>query len=233
MKEYKLLNLYLVAFVAILMLSNIIAGKLIQIGPIILTAAVFLFPLSYIFGDVLTEVYGYARSRRIIWYGFGANILMSLIFLMAIVLPYPPFWKGQEAFKTVLGLVPRLVLASLVGYWVGSFGNSWILARMKEWMLKWDPQSKHLWMRTIASTIVGEGIDTILFGFIAFIGSMPFVAVLTMIGWQWVMKVGVEVAFTPVTYLVIHATKKAEGMDVVGTETYSPFRWLVRDRKET
>jgi hypothetical protein len=215
-KGFKLYDVFLAAFVTFLILSNIIAVKLIAVGPIVLTAAVFLFPLSYIFGDVLTEVYGYARSRRIIWLGFAANILMVLVFWMTIVLPAPMFWKDQPALVTVLGSVPRIVFASLIAYWVGEFTNSYILARMKEWMIKWDPAHKHLWMRTIGSTIVGEGLDSILFVAIGFFGTMPFSGVLTMIFWQWVFKCTIEIVFTPFTYFIVSKVKKIEGVDVVG-----------------
>ncbi|RDE12176.1 MAG: transporter [Candidatus Thorarchaeota archaeon] len=222
-KGFKLYDVFLAAFVALLLLSNIIAVKLIAVGPIVLTAAVFLFPLSYIFGDVLTEVYGYARSRRMIWLGFAANILMVLAFWLAISLPAPVFWKNQEALVTVLGSVPRIVLASLIAYWVGEFMNSYVLARMKEWMIKWDPNHKHLWMRTIGSTIVGEGLDSILFVIIGFFGTMPFGAVLMMIFWQWVFKCGIEIVFTPLTYKVVATVKKVEGVDTIGAATYSPL----------
>jgi hypothetical protein len=229
MKEYKLRDIYTVAFVVILLLSNIIAGKIIKVGPLVVTGALFLFPLSYIFGDVLTEVYGYARNRRIIWLGFGANVLMALVFLMAVALPHPEFWKGQEHYRAVLGVVPRIVLASLAGYWCGSFVNAWIMARMKAWMVKWDPKHRFLFLRTIASTVCGEGVDSVLFVLVGFLGSMPFGVVLTMVAWQWIGKTAIEAVMTPVTYLVVRATKKAEGMDVVGSDTYSPFRLGVKE----
>jgi len=222
---WKMYDFFLAAFVCVLMVSNIIAGKLIQIGPITLTAAVFIFPLSYIFGDVLTEVYGYAGSRRIIWLGFGTNILMSLLFLMAIVLPYPSYWTNQVGFSTTLGVVPRIVLASIIGYWVGEFCNSFVLAKMKEWMVQWDPNHRHLWMRTISSTIVGEFADTIIFIFLAFVGSFDYRALLTMMLCQYLTKVAIEIVFTPITYLVVGFVKKREGLDIVGTDTYSPFKY--------
>ena len=220
---FKLYDVFLAGFVAILLLSNIIAVKLIQLGPITLTAAVFLFPISYIFGDVLTEVYGYAGSRRIIWMGFAANILMVLVFLMAIVLPFPVFWKGQDAFVATLGSVPRIVLASLIAYWVGEFANSFVLAKMKIWMVKWDPDHKYLWMRTIGSTLVGEGLDSILFVILGFAFSMPWPALFTMIFWQWAFKCGVEIVFTPVTYAVVGKVKAVEGVDTIGARTYNPM----------
>jgi len=220
---YKLYDVFLAAFVALLLLTNIIAVKLIAIGPIVLTAAVFVFPLTYIFGDVLTEVYGYSASRRIIWLGFGSNVLMSLLFWMAIALPYPEFWVHQQAFVTILGSVPRIVVASLLGYWIGEFLNSYVLARMKEWMVSWDPQHKHLWMRTVGSTVVGESADSIVFVLVGFFGTMPFPVLLSMVWWQIVVKIGVEVVFTPITYWIVGHVKRIEGVDVVGANTYNPF----------
>jgi hypothetical protein len=222
-KGFKLYDVFLTAFITFLLLSNIIAVKLIAIGPITLTAAVFLFPLSYIFGDVLTEVYGYAGSRRIIWFGFIANIIMVLVFFFAILLPFPGFWGGQEAFVATLGAVPRIVIASLIAYWVGSFANSFVLARMKEWMIKWDPTHKHLWMRTIGSTIVGEGLDSFLFVVLGFAFTLPWDAVIAMVLWQWVFKCGVEIVLTPVTYIVVNKVKQIEGIDTVGTDSYTPM----------
>jgi len=220
-----LYDLFLAAFVTILLLSNIIAVKLIAVGPIVLTAAVFMFPLSYIFGDVLTEVYGYSGSRRIIWIGFGANILMVLAFLMTIVLPHPVFWKDQPALVSILGAVPRIVLASLIAYWVGEFANSFVLAKMKEWMVRWDPVHTHLWMRTIGSTLVGQAFDSFLFVLIGFSFTMPWTPLFMMVLWQWVFKCGVEVVLTPLTYLVVARVKKAEGIDTVGARTYSPMAY--------
>jgi hypothetical protein len=231
-RTYKLYDFFLAAFVTVLLLSNVIAGKLISVGPLVVAGATFLFPFSYIFGDVLTEVYGYARTRRIIWFGFGANVFMVLIFMLTIAMPYPPFFKGQDAYKAVLGIVPRIVLASLIGYWIGEFVNSFIMAKLKVAMQGWDPEHKHLWMRTISSTIVGEGLDTFLFIVIAFLGVFPTKAVFAMVLWQWLIKVGVEVVFTPLTYVIVNAVKRAEGVEVYDAETYNPFKWKF-ERDET
>lgn len=221
---FKLYGVFLAAFITLLLLSNIIAVKLIAVGPIVLTAAVFLFPFSYIFGDVLTEVYGYSGSRKIIWLGFAANLLMVLVFWMTIVLPSPSFWKGQEALVVTLGSVPRIVFASLFAYWVGEFTNSFTLAKMKVWMIKWDPEHKHLWMRTIGSTVLGEGIDSILFVMVGFLGTMPIESVVSMILWQWVFKCSVEILFTPITYVIVRGVKRIEGIDTVGARTYNPLK---------
>ena len=207
-------------FLTSLLISNIIAGKLIQVAGIVLPAAVILFPITYILGDVFTEVYGFRRTRIIIWLGFAANLLMSLLFLATIALPYPQFFKDQAAFATVLGMTPRIVLASLVGYWAGEFGNSIVLSMMKKTM-----GGKYLWMRTIGSTIVGEGLDTVLFIGIAFWGGMPTSVLLQMMLAQYLFKVLYEALFTPLTYFVVARVKKLEGIDVYDHGVvYNPFR---------
>ncbi len=207
-------------FLTSLLISNIIAGKLIQVAGIVLPAAVILFPITYILGDVFTEVYGFRRTRIIIWLGFAANLLMSLLFLATIALPYPQFFKDQAAFATVLGMTPRIVLASLVGYWAGEFGNSIVLSMMKK-----TTGGKYLWMRTIGSTIVGEGLDTVLFIGIAFWGAMPTSVLLQMMLAQYLFKVLYEALFTPLTYFVVARVKKLEGVDVYDHGVvYNPFR---------
>jgi hypothetical protein len=221
----KLYAVYLALFVTCLLASNVVAVKLIVLGPIVLTAAVFLFPVTYIFGDVLTEVYGYEGSRRIIWLGMGANVVMVLAFLMAIVLPPASFWDGQAALVRILGQVPRIVIASMIGYWAGEFANSFVLAKLKVLMQRWDPAGRFLFVRTISSTVVGEGVDSLLFVVAAFLFTMPLSAVFAMVLWQWVFKVAVEVVMTPVTYLVVNATKRVEGLDVVGARSWSPMKW--------
>src|SRR3989338_6312072 len=152
-------------FVATIIISNTVATKLFSLGPLIFTGGVLIFPITYIFGDILTEVYGYARSRKIIWTGFIALIFMSLVYWIVGLLPPAPTWPNQEAYVAILGLVPRIVFASIIGYWTGSFANSFVLAKMK--LLT---KGKHLWTRTIGSTVVGEGVDSILFVSIAFYG---------------------------------------------------------------
>jgi uncharacterized integral membrane protein (TIGR00697 family) len=210
-------------FVVLLLLANIIAGKLADFHGYTLPAAVVLFPLTYIFGDVLTEVYGFQKARLIIWLGFAANLLMVVVFMLTIALPYPEFWKGQTAYATVLGLTPRLVAASLLAYLAGEFVNSVVLSRLKV-----RTQGRRLWLRTIGSTVVGEGIDTVLFIGIAFGGTLSL-QVLGMMMWaQYVWKVTYEVAVTPLTYLVVRWVKRREQVDVYDTKIkYNPFLWEV------
>jgi hypothetical protein len=208
-----------IAFVALLMISNTVAVKLIGIGPFVFTGAIFIFPLTYIFGDILTEVYGYRATRKIIWSAFVALILMSLAHLFVQWLPAASFWGGQEAYATILGFVPRIVAGSIIAFFVGEFCNSFVLSRMKVWM-----NGKHLWMRTIGSTIVGEGVDTIVFVLVAFYGTLPLAALFTVIWSGYLFKVGYEVIATPITYAIIGWLKRAEGVDVYDRGIdYNPF----------
>lgn len=207
-------------FVTSLLISNIIASKLMQIGGIVLPSAVILFPVTYILADVFTEVYGFKKTRMVIWIGFAANAFMSAIFLVAIALPYPPFFSNQAAYATVLGSTPRVLLASLAGYWAGEFSNSIILS-----VLKKVTKGRHLWTRTIGSTIVGEGLDTVLFIGIAFAGTMPARALAGMMLAQYLFKVSYEVLFTPLTYLVVGFIKRKEHTDTFDTKVaYNPFK---------
>ncbi len=208
-----------VLFVAVLMISNTIAVKIIQLGPLFISGATIIFPLSYIFGDILTEVYGYAASRRIIWLGFVVMILMALTYWIVQILPAAPFWQGQAAYESILGVVPRIVLASLIGYFIGEFCNSYVLSKMKIWT-----EGRHLWTRTISSTVVGEGVDSVLFATIAFAGIIPWPELWQLIGSIYAFKVAIEVIFTPLTYIIVNRLKRAEGMDVydIGVD-YNPF----------
>ncbi len=208
-----------VAFVAVLMISNTTAGKLIEVGPLAVSAALIIFPLSYILGDVLTEVYGYRAARKVVWSGFAALALMSLAYWIIQILPGAAFWENQGAYDVILGAVPRITLASMIAYFCGEFVNSYVLSRMKVWM-----NGKQLWMRTIASTIAGEGIDTVLFMFVAFAGLLPLSAILILIVSEYVIKVAYEVAATPLTYKVIAWLKRKEGIDVYDRGIdYNPF----------
>lgn len=208
-----------ILFVAMLMISNTVAVKLIQIGPFIFSGGIFIFPISYIFGDILTEVYGYKASRKIIWSGFAALVLMSFCYFLVQLLPSPVFWQNQHAYEVILGAVPRIVLGSIVAYFAGEFSNSYVLSKMKVWM-----NGKHLWMRTIGSTVIGEGVDTILFATIAFAGTIPFAGLAMLILSGYVAKVAYEVVLTPVTYLIVNKLKRAEGIDVYDRGiTYNPF----------
>lgn len=212
-----------ILFVAVLMTSNTVAVKLIQIGPFVFAGAIFIFPISYIFGDILTEVYGYKASRKIIWSGFVALILMSFCYWFIQVLPAPGFWQNQSAYKMILGAVPRIVLGSIIAYFLGEFSNSYVLSKMKVWS-----EGKYLWIRTISSTVVGEGVDTLIFGIIVFAGTIPIAALATLIISGYLAKVAYEVIFTPVTYLIVNKLKRAEGIDVYDRGiSYNPF--LLKD----
>jgi queuosine precursor transporter len=206
-------------FVTCLLISNIIAGKIVVILGLTLPAAVILFPVTYIFGDIFTEVYGYKRTRLIIWCGFAANFLMAGVFMITLSLPYPGFWQGQSAFQAVLGFTPRLVLASLLAYLVGEFANAMVLSK-----LKLRCQGRRLWIRTIGSTLVGEGLDTVVFIILAFWGIFPTAVIIGMLVGQYLWKVGYEVLATPLTYLVVGWLKRREGLDTFDTDvSYNPF----------
>lgn len=199
-----------IVFVTCLLLSNLVAGKMWAVtDSITLPAAVILFPLTYIIGDVFTEVYGFRKARTIIWLGFICSFFAVVIYLITIALPHPGFWEGQEAYAAVLGTTPRVALASFSGYLFGEFSNSIILSRLKV-----VTKGKNLWMRTILSTVVGEGLDSVIFIMISFWGTMDNSVVLQMILFQYLFKVSYEVLFTPVTYLVVKLVKRAEGIDI-------------------
>lgn len=219
-KEFSPIFLVLTClFVTCLLISNIIAGKLTVFFGIPLPAAVLIFPLTYLFGDILTEVYGYERTRFVIWIGFAANLLMSVVFILTILLPHPNFWQDQAAYNTVLGFTPRLVIASLVAYFVGEFSNSLVLSKVK--ILT---KGRWLWMRTIGSTAVGEGIDTLLFITIAFMGIIPSNVLITMIFAQYIWKVSYEVVATPLTYKLVGWVKHQEELDTYDYQAnYNPF----------
>lgn len=231
-KGYRWFDVFVALFVTSLIISNIIAVKLVVIGPWVLPAAVILFPIAYIVGDVLTEVYGYARARRVIWLGFFANLLAVVAIWVGGRLPPAPFWtlgvyatpdEAQQAYDALLGFTPRLLLASFVAYLVGEFLNAYVLAR-----LKLKTRGRFLWMRTIGSTLVGQGADSLVFLSIAFWGLLPPVALVQAILSQWTFKVLYEALATPVTYWVVNRLKRVEGVDVYDWET--DFRpWKLRE----
>ncbi len=196
-------------YVTCLLLSNLVAGKMWAVtGNITLPAAVVLFPITYIMGDVFTEVYGFRSARTIIWVGFGCSFFAVLVYLITIALPHPGFWQNQEAFATVLGTTPRVAAASFIGYLFGEFSNSMILSRLKV-----ATKGKNLWMRTILSTVVGEGFDSVIFIMISFWGTMDNHTIFTMILFQYLFKECYEVICTPLTYAVCGWLKKKEGVD--------------------
>jgi len=206
-------------FVAILIISNTVATKLFSLGPFIFTGAIFIFPISYIFGDILVEVYGYKASRKIIWTGFFSLLIMSFIYWVVGILPPAPGWPNQSAYLSILGVVPRIVAASIIGYFAGEFANAFVLAK-----LKILTKGKHLWTRTIGSTVVGEGVDTILFVLIGFYGIVPTDILPTVILSGYLFKVFYEVLITPITYKIVNFLKKSENIDSFDYQThFNPF----------
>jgi uncharacterized integral membrane protein (TIGR00697 family) len=204
-------------FVTCLLTANIVGVKVASFGPVILPAAVFLFPFSYIFGDVLTEVYGYRLARRVIWLGFGCNLVFVVFAYVGQILPPAPSWEWQDSYVNILGYTPRLLAASVCGYIVGEFTNSYVLAKMK--MLT---RGRWLWTRTISSTIVGEGLDTVVFLLGAYYGSAFFVPI--MILYHWAAKVCIEIAATPLTYVIVSYLKRTEQVDTFDYDTrFNPF----------
>jgi uncharacterized integral membrane protein (TIGR00697 family) len=209
------------AFVAILLLSNVIgAAKLATLWGFTFGAGILFFPLGYVLGDVLTEVYGYARARRCIWAGFAAMIFMAFMSWVVVSLPPSDGWEGQAAYESVFGQVPRIVFASILAFWAGELTNSFVLAKMKVLT-----KGKHLWTRTIGSTIVGQGVDSLIFYPVAFYGVWKTDQVLLVMVTNWAMKVGWEVLLTPFTYLFVNFFKRREGLDVYDERTdFSPFK---------
>jgi queuosine precursor transporter len=208
-------------FVSCLTTANIIAVKVISTGPFIFPAAIVVFPISYIFGDILTEVYGYRLARKVIWLGFACNLLFVFFAWIGQILPPASFWEGQTAYKEILGYTWRLLIASMCGYLVGEFVNSFVMAKMK--ILT---KGRWLWSRTIGSTITGQALDTSLFIVIAYIGTSSFVPI--MILFHWLAKVLIETAATPFTYTIVNFLKKRESIDTYDYGTrFNPF--LVTD----
>lgn len=219
-------DLVMAAFVTILLLSNVLgAGKvavidLPGIGLWPFGAGILFFPISYVIGDVLTEVYGYGRARRCIWAGFAALVFMAFMAWVVVALPPADTWHGQAAYQQVFGQVPRIVFASIVAFWAGEFVNCYVLARMKLWT-----RGRHLWARTIGSTLAGQGIDSLIFYPLAFYGLWDNETLLIVLATQWALKVGWEALLTPLTYLVVGWLKRREGVDVYDEATdFNPFR---------
>lgn len=226
-RSLRYFDLVLAAFVVILLLSNVLgAGKVSEITlPLVglwpFGAGILFFPISYVIGDVLTEVYGYARARRCIWVGTAALLFMAFMSWVVVALPPAADWTGQAAYEQVFGQVPRIVLASIIAFWAGEFVNSAVLAQMKVWTA-----GRHLWMRTIGSTIAGQGVDSLIFYPLAFWGATGWTndLVLKVLLTQWALKVAWEAILTPVTYAVVGALKRREGMDVFDEGTnFTPF----------
>lgn len=219
--QFRSFDVVMAAFVAILLLSNVIgAAKVATLGGWEFGAGILFFPLGYVIGDVLTEVYGYARARRCIWVGFSALLFMAFMSWVVVSLPPAPGWTGQAAYESVFGQVPRIVFASIIAFWAGEFVNSYVLARMKIWT-----QGKHLWSRTIGSTIFGQGVDSLIFYPLAFWGVWENGQVLTVLVTNWLLKVSWEVVLTPATYVVVNRLKRHEGVDLFDEGTdFTPFK---------
>ncbi len=214
-RHFRYYDFVMAAFVAVLLLSNVIGAAkpaAIEIGgePWVFGAGILFFPLGYVIGDVLTEVYGYARARRVIWAGFAGLIFMAFMSWVVVSLPPADGWEGQAAYESVVGQVPRIVFAAVVAFWAGEFVNSYVMARMKIWT-----QGRHLWSRTIGSTFVGQGVDSLIFYPLAFWGVWENEAVVMVMVTNWGLKVLWEVVLTPVTYAVVGWLKRKEGVDLL------------------
>jgi len=201
-------------FITCLITANIIAVKLITVFGLVLPAAVIVFPISYILGDVLTEVYGYRQARSVIWLGFACNLVLVIAVWLGGLLPAATFWDGQAAYTRILGYTPRILVASFLAYLVGEFSNSFVLAK-----LKIATSGRHLWTRTIGSTLVGQGLDSMVFITLAFAGTIPFSGLLSAIITQWLVKTAYEAAVTPLTYKAVNFLKCREGLDVYDYDT--------------
>ena len=222
--QFRYYDFVMAAFVTVLLLSNVIGAAkptFITIGgqPWVYGAGILFFPLGYVIGDVLTEIYGYARARRVIWAGFGALLFMAFMSWVVVSLPPAEGWDGQAAYESVFGQVPRIVFASIAAFWAGEFVNSYVMARMKLWT-----QGRMLWTRTIGSTVVGQGVDSLIFYPLAFYGEWETSQVITVMITNWLLKVSWEVVLTPVTYAVVGWLKRREGVEVFDTATdFTPF----------
>ncbi|MDP9054567.1 MAG: queuosine precursor transporter [Acidobacteriota bacterium] len=217
-RQYRYLDLLINIFVVVLIVSNLIAPKLVPIGSMRISAAQLLFPLTYIFGDVFTEVYGYSASRRAIWTGFMASGIMTAFGLFAIWLPAAPEFKNQQAYEAIFGVAPRNVAGSLLAYWAGEFANSLTVAKMKVWT-----EGRYLWTRTVGSTVIGQAIDTTIVVLFIFWGQ-PAPVLINLIISGYVFKVAYEVLATPLTYAVVNALKRAEGVNFFDRRTdFNPF----------
>jgi queuosine precursor transporter len=219
-RVYKYYDLVMAAFVIVLLCSGIIGvQKVSALGPFTFGTAILFFPLSYVFGDILTEVYGYARSRRVIWAGFGGLIFAALMSWIVVRMPPAPGWKGQDSYEMVFGNTPRIVFASLTAFWAGELVNSFVLAKMKLMT-----NGRWLWTRTIGSTIAGEGVDSLIFYPLAFLGVWSNSQVIAVLLSNYALKVGWEIVMTPVTYRIVGFLKRAENEDYYDRDTdFNPF----------
>jgi uncharacterized integral membrane protein (TIGR00697 family) len=218
--RFRYLDTLIHVFVVVLIISNLVGPKITAIGPFRVSGAQWLFPITYIFGDVFTEVYGYAASRRAIWTGFFASALLTVMGLFVVWLPPAPEFHDQQAFATVFNFVPRTIAASLSAYWCGEFANSFVMAKMKLWT-----NGKYLWTRTIGSTLVGQAVDTTVVMILIFGGSVSLGTIANLIGSGYLFKVTYEVLATPMTYAVVNFLKRREAGEIFDTATnFNPFR---------
>jgi uncharacterized integral membrane protein (TIGR00697 family) len=232
LKNYRYYDLILGAYVCVLLCANLIGPAKVTtlhlplVGAVTFVAGVLFFPISYFFGDVLTEVYGYARDRRVVWAGFAALLFASIMSQVVVYLPAADFWRDrQAAVESVFGSTPRIIAASILAFWCGSFANSFVLAKMK--ILT---QGRWLWTRTIGSTLCGELIDTVLFTTVAFAGTMTRAELITVMTTQYVLKSGWEVLSTPITYQLVNFLKRSEHEDYYDRDTnFTPFSLRVSD----
>jgi queuosine precursor transporter len=223
-RPYRYLDLLVNIFLVVLLVSNLIAPKFVAVGWLKFSAAQLLFPITYIFGDIFTEVYGYSASRRAIWIGFMGSVIMALFGLFAIWLPPAPEFTNQQAFETIFGVVPRNVAGSLLAYWAGDFANSFTVAKMKLWT-----NGRFLWTRTVGSTIVGQAIDTSIVIFFIFWGQ-PLSVIFQLILGGYVFKVTYEVLATPLTYWVVNFLKRTEGVNYFDRGTdFNPFTGILTE----
>jgi uncharacterized integral membrane protein (TIGR00697 family) len=219
-RRFQYYDLLVHIFVVILLISNLVGQKVTAIGWFRISAAQLFFPVTYIFGDVFTEVYGYGASRRAIWIGFMASALLAALGLFAVWLPPAPEWPNQGAFATVFEFVPRMIAASLIAFWCGEFANSYVMAKMK--LLT---GGRMLWTRTVGSTVVGQGVDTVIVMVLAFAGTIPAGAIFKLIVSSYLGKVAYEVLATPLTYVVVNFLKRREGADAFDRGiSFNPFR---------
>jgi len=207
-------------FLTCLLTANVIATKFVVVGGLTLTAGIVIFPISYVLGDVLTEVWGYAATRRVIWLGFACNALMVLAIWLGGELPAAPFWRGEPAYQEILGHAPRILMASFVAYLIGEFANAFVLAK-----LKIATQGRWLWTRTIGSTVVGQALDSVVFVTLAFAGIVPAGTLAGIVAGQWLVKVVYEAAATPLTYAAVTWLKSREQVDTFDYHTdFNPVR---------
>ena len=214
MKNYKYLGIITTLYIAFQLISDVTAGKIVQLGIFIVSATVLYFPITYIFSDILTEVYGYAKARSVVWQALLASVIAGLIYQLVVWLPPAIGFNANEAFSRVLGSVPRILLGGWIAVWAGGILNDYVMAKMKIWT-----RGKHLWMRTIGSTIIGEGVNTFLFYTIALYSVLPNNLLINSILSGWLLKTLVEVLFTPVTYWIVSKLKKSENEDYYDTNT--------------